>query len=239
MPLTPIPSPSRGEGNHPSAFLLFRTEPKLKRKRCGAFGWNSTVYQMSMTKDYRPPLPLRERGVLLPVDAGILATSGIQSTVNPMTYLTLKYLHILFGIIVVGTGFGIAFFQWITFRSKNIEAIKIMTRHVVLADWLFTAPAVLGQFVTGMLLVDQLHYNRQSTWVMTVIALYTFVGFCWFPVLIIQYKLRKLAETQADSGVIDQKFMKLMRIWTALGIPTFATALVILWLMVAKPLAVS
>ena len=76
-----------------------------------------------------------------------------------MTYLVLKYLHVLFGIIVVGTGFGIAFFQWIKFRSKNLEAIKAMTRHVVLADWLFTAPAVLGQFVTGMLLVDQLHYN--------------------------------------------------------------------------------
>jgi len=156
-----------------------------------------------------------------------------------MTYLLLKYLHILFGIIVVGTGFGIAFFQWITFRSKNLEAIKAMTRHVVMADWLFTAPAVLGQFVTGMLLVDQLHYNPHSQWVVTVIALYTFVGFCWFPVLFIQYKLRKLAETQVITGAIDQQFLKLMRIWTALGIPTFAVALVILWLMVVKPLAVN
>jgi len=155
-----------------------------------------------------------------------------------MSYLVLKYLHILFGIIVVGTGFGIAFFQWITFRSKNLEAIRAMTRHVVLADWLFTAPAVLGQFVTGMLLVDQLHYNPHSQWVVTVIALYTFVGMCWFPVLFIQYKLRALAGTQVQSGIVDQQFMKLMRIWTALGVPTFVVALVILWLMVAKPLAV-
>ena len=156
-----------------------------------------------------------------------------------MSYLVVKYLHILFGIIVVGTGFGIAFFQWITFRSKNLEAIKTMTRHVVLADWLFTAPAVLGQFVTGMLLADQLHYNPHSPWMIAVISLYTFVGFCWLPVLIIQYKLRKLAEPQSQSGLIDQQFVHLMRIWTALGIPTFATALVILWLMVAKPLAVN
>ena len=155
-----------------------------------------------------------------------------------MSYLALKYWHILFGIVVVGTGFGIAFFQWITFRSKNLEAIKTMTRHVVLADWLFTAPAVLGQFVTGILLVDQLHYNSHSRWVVTVIALYTFVGFCWFPVLIIQYKLRKLADSKFESGRVDQQFIRLMRIWTALGIPTFAVALVILWLMVTKPLAV-
>ena len=156
-----------------------------------------------------------------------------------MNYLILKYLHILFAIIVLGTGFGIAFFQWITFRSKNLEAIRTMTRHVVLADWLFTAPAVLGQFVTGMLLVDQLHYNPNSTWVLTVIALYTFIGFCWFPVLFIQYKLRKLAESQVQSGLVDQKFVCLMKIWTALGVPTFAVALIILWLMIVKPLAVS
>lgn len=155
-----------------------------------------------------------------------------------MSYLTLKYLHILFGIIVVGTGFGIAFFQWITFRSNNFEAIKTMTRHVVLADWLFTAPAVLGQFVTGMLLIERLHYNPHSTWVLTVIALYTFVGFCWFPVLFIQYKLRKLAESQVQAETMDYQFTRLMRIWTALGIPTFVVALVILWLMVAKPLPV-
>jgi uncharacterized membrane protein len=155
-----------------------------------------------------------------------------------MTYLILKYLHILFGIIVVGTGFGIAFFQWITFRNKNLEAIRTMTRHVVFADWLFTAPAVLGQFVTGMLLANALHYNPHSQWMVAVIALYTFVGFCWFPVLVIQYKLRKLAATQVESGMLDQQFMKLMRIWTALGIPTFAVALIILWLMVAKPLPV-
>ena len=155
-----------------------------------------------------------------------------------MTYLILKYLHILFGIIVVGTGFGIAFFQWITFRSNNLESIKTMTRHVVLADWWFTAPAVLGQFVTGVLLANLLHYNPRSQWMSAVISLYTFVGFCWFPVLVIQYKLRKLAESQVESRSIDQLFVRLMRIWTALGIPTFTVALVILWLMVAKPLAV-
>ncbi len=179
------------------------------------------------------------RDVLSIVDECILTENSHQTKVNPMTYLTLKYLHILFGIIVVGTGFGIAFFQWITFRSNNLEAIKTMTRHVVLADWLFTAPAVLGQFVTGMWLAEQLHYNQHSQWMIVVISLYTFVGFCWFPVLFIQYKLRKLAESQSQSGSIDQQFVRLMRIWTALGIPTFVVALVILWLMVAKPLAVS
>jgi len=56
--------------------------------------------------------------------------------------------------------------------------------------------------------------------------------------LSIQYKLRKLADMQVESRMIGQQFAKLMRIWTALGIPTFAVELVILWLMVAKPVSV-
>jgi uncharacterized membrane protein len=54
--------------------------------------------------------------------------------------------------------------------------------------------------------------------------------------LFIQYKLRKLADTQVVSGAVDQQFIRLMRIWTALGVPTFAVALIMLWLMIAKPL---
>ncbi len=155
-----------------------------------------------------------------------------------MSYLMLKYLHILFAVIVVGTGFGIAFFQWITFRSNNLEAIRTMTRHVVLADWLFTTPAVLGQFITGLLLMNKLHYGFSSSWFLTVITLFTFVGCCWIPVVVIQYKLKNL--TQGETSVLNNGELKYwMRVWTGLGIPAFVAMLIIIWLMVAKPLSIT
>lgn len=154
------------------------------------------------------------------------------------SYLLLKMLHILSAIVVMGTGAGIAFFMFMANRSSNIVAIAVTARHVVLADWLFTAPAVVIQLVTGILLMQTLGYSFTSMWFLTVIVLFVFIGVCWLPVVAIQYRLKALAECSlaTGGGVLDPKFIKMMRLWTALGVPAFVAILGILWLMVFKPL---
>lgn len=153
-------------------------------------------------------------------------------------YLVLKMIHILSAVVVTGTGAGIAFFMFMANRSNNIHAIAVTARHVVLADWLFTAPAVLVQFVSGVLLMDILGYSFASKWFFTVIALFVFIGACWIPVVFIQYKLKRLADISIVSGAIDPKFRKLMVYWTTLGVPAFISVLIIFWLMVFKPLPI-
>jgi len=154
------------------------------------------------------------------------------------SYLILKLLHILSAVVVTGTGAGIAFFMLMANRSNNVMAIAVIARHVVLADWIFTAPAVVVQFVTGVLLMLRLGYSFTSTWFYLVITLFIFVGVCWVPVVIIQYRLRVLADASLIAGQLDPRFKKMMRAWTALGVPAFAAILVIFWLMVFKPFAV-
>jgi uncharacterized membrane protein len=151
-------------------------------------------------------------------------------------YLALKMIHILSAVVVTGTGAGIAFFMFMASRSKNINAIAVTARHVVLADWLFTAPAVIVQFVSGVLLMDILGYSYTSKWFFTVMALFLFIGTCWIPVVFMQYKLKGLADLSMISGVLDPKFRIMMRYWTALGVPAFISVLIIFWLMVFKPL---
>lgn len=154
------------------------------------------------------------------------------------SYALLKLLHILSAVVVAGTGTGIAFFMLMAHRSRNLQAIAITTRHVVLADWLFTAPAVVLQLVTGLLLMNKLGYSYTSTWFFAVISLFIFIGVCWLPVLFIQYKLRDLCHTiEADEMLTDQ-FSKYMNLWIALGIPAFTAILVLFWLMVFKPFPV-
>ena len=154
------------------------------------------------------------------------------------SYLILKLLHILSAVVVTGTGAGIAFFMLMANRSNNVMAIAVIARHVVLAYWIFTAPAVVVQFVTGVLLMLRLGYSFTSTWFYLVITLFIFVGVCWVPVVIIQYRLRVLADASLIAGQLDPRFKKMMRAWTALGVPAFAAILVIFWLMVFKPFAV-
>jgi uncharacterized membrane protein len=151
-------------------------------------------------------------------------------------YLALKMIHILSAVVVTGTGAGIAFFMFMASRSNNINAIAVTARHVVLADWLFTAPAVIVQFVSGVLLMDVLGYSYTSKWFFTVMALFLFIGTCWIPVVFMQYKLKGLADLSMISGVLDPKFRMMMRYWTALGVPAFISVLIIFWLMVFKPL---
>lgn len=154
------------------------------------------------------------------------------------SYFILKLLHILSATVITGTGAGIAFFMFMASQSRNLQAIVVTTRHVVLADWLFTAPAILVQFVTGLLLMKQLNYSFTSPWFFTVIALFIFVGLCWLPVVVIQYKLKSIAEQQVVDMELPPNFNRYMRLWIALGIPAFTGVLLIFWLMIFKPMAV-
>ena len=154
------------------------------------------------------------------------------------SYLTLKLVHILSAVVVAGTGTGIAFFMFMAAKSKNVQTIAEVTRLVVIADWIFTAPAVVIQFVTGLLLMNKLSYSQSSPWFLTVISLFVFIGVCWLPVIWIQYKLREQAAISRGLTEPSPEFTRLMKLWTLLGIPAFVAILVIFWLMVFKPLAV-
>lgn len=153
-------------------------------------------------------------------------------------YLLLKLVHIISAVVVAGTGTGIAFFMFMASRTKNPQVIFNTAKIVVIADWVFTAPAVITQFVTGILLMNLLGYSYSSSWFLAVISLFVFIGICWLPVLRIQYKLKDLSEVSLGDNEVGSEFNKMMRYWIALGIPAFIAILVIFWLMVFKPLQV-
>jgi uncharacterized membrane protein len=155
------------------------------------------------------------------------------------SYLLLKLLHIISAVVLAGTGIGIAFFMLMAGRSGNPQAVAVTARHVVLADWIFTTPAIVIQFITGLWLMKILHYSFSSAWFLVVISLFIFIGCCWVPVVFVQYKLKNIAETREEKSMLGTRFRKLMTLWTALGIPAFLGIAVMFWLMVFKPLAVT
>ncbi|TQV85417.1 DUF2269 family protein [Aliikangiella coralliicola] len=155
------------------------------------------------------------------------------------SYLTVKLIHIIAAVVVAGTGSGIAFFMLMAVKSKEPQVIRVICRHVVLADWLFTAPAVVIQLISGLYLMELLGYSFTSPWFAAVISLFIFIGICWLPVIIIQYKLRKLSAEKSFRLDSSLKFQQLFKRWIFLGIPAFTAILILFWLMVFKPLAVT
>lgn len=153
-----------------------------------------------------------------------------------MTYLWVKWLHILSSTLLLGTGLGIAFFFWIAHRRGDAREIAATARTVIVADACFTAPAVLVQFATGLWLTELLHLPPTTFWIRAALFLFVLVGCCWLPVLWLQLRARNLAAAAAASGQpLPPAYRRIMRWWFWLGWPAFASVIAIFWLMVLKP----
>ena len=100
-------------------------------------------------------------------------------------YLTIKTLHILSATILVGTGFGSAFYLFWVNRSGNIAAQSVVARWVIKADWWLTTPAGIFQPLSGLWLMSQSAWSFSHTWIWLTLALYAFAGLCWLPVLVL------------------------------------------------------
>ncbi len=154
-----------------------------------------------------------------------------------MLYLSLKWLHILSATILVGVGFGTAFYKWMIDRSGDVRVIAHTSRLVVLADWLFTTPAIILQPLTGLWMLHLAGYSLSSPWIAWTLLLYALAGVCWLPVVWLQYRMRALAlAALATEQALPASYWRYARTWFWLGIPAFAAMLAIYALMVFKPM---
>lgn len=152
-----------------------------------------------------------------------------------LDYSLLKTIHIISATLLFGTGFGTYFFMIRATRSGNVEALRVTAATVVLADWLFTTPAVIVQLATGLLLMDRLGIPFSSTWFLVVMALTLLVGGLWLPVVGIQLVLSKMLRELPPGAPLPERFTRLVRIWEGLGYPAFLSGPAIFALMVYKP----
>lgn len=151
-------------------------------------------------------------------------------------YLVLKLVHILGAAVLFGTGLGIAFFMWMANRTHNAATIAATARIVVVADFVFTATAVVVQPLTGAALIETAGYSWSESWIVAALALYVLTGLCWLPVVAIQMRLRDLAMDAARAQVpLPAEYHRLFRIWFALGWPAFIAVMLIFADMIWKP----
>ena len=153
-----------------------------------------------------------------------------------MLYFVLKFVHVVGAAVLLGTGAGIAFFMLVAHRTGDTKMIAGVARIVVIADFLFTATAVVVQPITGLLLVWNVGYSLWDGWIVLSIILYLVTGAFWLPVVWMQMRMRDLALAAAYQGQpLPRAYHQLFWTWFAFGFPAFASVLAIFWLMIAKP----
>jgi uncharacterized membrane protein len=151
-------------------------------------------------------------------------------------YAIVKWLHILSSTLLFGTGIGSAFYMLFVSLGKDVRATAVVARHVVWADWLFTTPTIIIQPLTGFYLVYLAGFPLTSRWIVWTVALYLLAGACWLPVVWLQIRMQKFAETAVENNTpLPDIYWRYLKIWTALGIPAFAALVIVFYLMVAKP----
>jgi uncharacterized membrane protein len=153
-----------------------------------------------------------------------------------MTYLVLKFLHVIGAAVLLGTGAGIAFFMLMAHLRGQAEVIAEVTSIVVIADFVFTATAVIAQPITGLLLAREAGYPLSEGWIALSLVLYLVTGLFWLPVVGMQMRMRSLARESARRGeTLPPRYHQLFRLWFACGFPAFGSVLAIFWLMIARP----
>ncbi|MEP6790716.1 MAG: DUF2269 domain-containing protein [Ramlibacter sp.] len=155
-----------------------------------------------------------------------------------MSYLIVKWLHILGASVLFGTGMGIAFFAWFGYRAAmrtgNLGLLQGVLNLTVRADTIFTAVAAALQPVTGIALWRMGGGPWHNPWLAWVMALYVLVGACWLPVVVLQIRLRNEALAAKSISDLGVRFHTRFRLWFLLGCPAFIAVLLLFGLMVGR-----
>ncbi len=139
-------------------------------------------------------------------------------------------------VLLVGTGFGSAFYLYFIHRTRNPAAISEVIRLVVRADFWFTTPAIVIQPLTGYAMLSLSGYPITQNWVLWTFFLYALAGACWLPVVWLQIQMSKIAAASVQGDTqLPAHYWQYARYWEWLGYPAFMAMLVIYGLMVFKP----
>lgn len=151
-------------------------------------------------------------------------------------YLTIKWIHILSSVVLVGTGFGSAFYMFFVNRSGNLAAQAVVSRLVVRADWWFTTPTIFIQLGTGLILAQMAGWSLLTPWLAWSLALFFLAGACWLPVVWLQIRMAAMNRQALDAQTaLPSTYWRYSRYWELLGYPAFVAMVLVFYLMVAKP----
>ena len=151
-------------------------------------------------------------------------------------YLIVKTLHILSSTVLFGFGAGTAWYFWNAHLSRDPATIASVGRLVVKADWIFTGTSGIVQPASGLWLVHLAGYSLTEPWLVVTYGLYALAFICWAPVVRLQIKAQRLAESALQKNeTLGPDYVRTMHLWFALGWPAFLGLVGVFWLMTAKP----
>jgi len=152
-----------------------------------------------------------------------------------MTFLLLKYLHIIAAVFLFGFGMGSYLYFVAANRTKNPVVISAVGKMVVWFDAWITTTAGVVQVVTGYALANLAGLSLADSWVWYSASLFILVGLLWLPVLWLQKQLRDMAQLSVVASTpLPDNHSRYYRWWLWMGVAGFAGMFMIALAMVTK-----
>lgn len=146
-------------------------------------------------------------------------------------YATLKYIHVLSAVIAFGANITYAF--WLTRAEKNPEALTFTLRTVKIIDDWIANPAYVLLFPTGWWLASLAGWPLTMPWILTALILYAVLSIVGLAIY--SPTLKKQIALAESVGPESPEYKKVSFRSSAIGIFLNILALIIIYLMVAKP----
>ena len=146
-------------------------------------------------------------------------------------------IHIVFAVVYLGNLITVVSWKARADRSGSLEAMAVTSRLVILSDCFFTAPGIIGLFVTGILIVSQTGWRRfDEPWLGASFILLVIAAIIWLAVLVpLERRMLRLAREGASRGVVDPAYRRTSRLWSIFGGIATLLPVIILFLMVIRP----
>ena len=148
-----------------------------------------------------------------------------------MTYLTLKWIHVLAAVIALGTNFTYSI--WLTRTVNNPDSLLFTLKTIKFMDGKIANPAYVISLLTGLGMVYVANWPLTTPWLLTSIVLYVLVVilglFGYSPTLKQQIKIAE------GGGLFTDAYTAVARRGIMLGIVLGILVVTIIFLMVFKP----
>jgi uncharacterized membrane protein len=153
-----------------------------------------------------------------------------------MSYLAVKWIHILSPTVLFGTGIGSACYMLLTSLTREPRATALVVRRVVWADWLFTAPTVPSAAERAVSFASRGAVGRHALSARLALAVCDRDRLLE-PVVRLQILMQRLAQRASDTGVtaLPPACFACLRWWVALSAVAFLAFVAIFWPMVFRP----
>jgi uncharacterized membrane protein len=154
-----------------------------------------------------------------------------------MLFKILLAVHILSAVVFVGNIITAAFWKVRADNSGNLETIALTSRAILIADYSFTGPGILGLLGTGIAMVGITGWERfQEFWLSLSLILLIITGIIWLAILLpLQFRMARLSRESVTSGSLHPEYRRASTRWAMFGGIATLLPLAILFLMVIKP----